>query len=258
MQKFNIIDTTALNIQKYGICGYKDIKKPGYPQKIEWIKKNISNGLKIKTLYLEDGGTQGMIEYIPGEYAWRPVEAKKYMFINCIFVGYRKEYKGRGYATALINECIKDAQKENKLGVAVVTRKGSFMAGKDIFIKTGFELSDSAKPDFELMAKRFDKKSALPKFNKSAALTDKKYSSGLVIIRADQCPYSVKNVIEIAESAKTKFGIIPKIINLKDSSEAQNSPSPFGTFCILYNGEVVAHNPVSNTRFENIMMKILK
>ncbi len=35
-------------------------------------------------------------------------------------------------------------------GVAVVTRKGSFMAKKDIFLKKGFHVVDLAKPDFEL------------------------------------------------------------------------------------------------------------
>jgi hypothetical protein len=35
-----------------------------------------------------------MIEFIPCEYAHRPVEANNYMFIHCLFVGYRKEYNG--------------------------------------------------------------------------------------------------------------------------------------------------------------------
>jgi hypothetical protein len=27
----------------------------------------------------------------------------------------------------------------------------------------------------------------------------------------------------------------------------------FGTFCIIKNGRVISHHPISNTRFENIM-----
>ncbi|MDD4923880.1 MAG: YoaP domain-containing protein [Dehalococcoidales bacterium] len=43
----------------------------------------------------------------------------------------------------------------------------------------------------------------------------------------------------------------------KDCIEAQNSPCPFGIFCVLFNGKVVAHHPVSGTRFANIIKKEL-
>jgi len=94
-----------------------------------------------------------MIEYIPGEYCWRPVEAGGYLFIHCIFVGFKREYKGKGYASLLVDDCVLDAKKDNKLGVAVITRKGSFMAVKELFIKNGFEAIDTAPPDFELLVK---------------------------------------------------------------------------------------------------------
>jgi len=41
-------------------------------------------------------------------------------------------------------------------GVAVVTRKGSFMAKKDVFLKNGFVLADKAEPDFELLVIKFN------------------------------------------------------------------------------------------------------
>ena len=147
-----IIDTNADNILDYGVCGYKSMKRAGYPEKIEWLKTRFSEGMKIKTLYAREGGTQGMIEYIPGEYCWRPVDAGGYMFIHCVFVGFKRQYKEKGYATRLISECLDDARKENMHGVAATTRKGAFMAGKELFIKNGFTVVDSAPPDFELLA----------------------------------------------------------------------------------------------------------
>jgi hypothetical protein len=39
---------------------------------------------------------------------------------------------------------------------AVVTRKGAFMAKKEIFVKKGFVLVDEAKPDFELPYLKFN------------------------------------------------------------------------------------------------------
>ena len=68
MERIEIIDTNADNILEYGVCGYKSIKREGYPEKIEWLKDRFPEGMKIKTLYSDKGGTQGMIEYIPGEY----------------------------------------------------------------------------------------------------------------------------------------------------------------------------------------------
>ena len=257
MEGINIIDTNADNILEYGICGYKNIKRPGYPEKIKWLNERFTEGLKIKTLYSNQDGTQGMIEYISGEYCWRPVEASGYMFIHCIFVGFKRAYKGKGYASLLVDECLKDAKKEHKHGVAVVTRKGSFMAGKELFLKNGFEAVDKATPDFELLVKKFDKNAPTPKFKEDLKKKLSPYSKDLTIIRADQCPYSVKNVIEISKTAEKIYGIKPNIINLKNYEEAQNSPCPFGTFCIIYNGEIIAEHPISNKRFMNIMNKIV-
>ena len=61
-----IIDTNTENILEYGLCGYKDIKRSGYLEKIEWLRERFPEGMKIKTLYSDTDGTQGMIEYIPG------------------------------------------------------------------------------------------------------------------------------------------------------------------------------------------------
>lgn len=257
MDDIKIIDTNSVNILDHGVCGYKNIKTPGFPEKIEWVKERFREGMKIKTLYSENGGTQGMIEYIPGEYCWRPVEASGYMFIHCVFVGFKKTYKGKGYASLLLDECEKDAKKENMHGVAVVTRKGSFMVGKEIFLKRGYQVVDSAPSDFDLLVKRYDRDAPLTKFKWNQDVWLKRYSKGLTIIRAYQCPYTVKNVNEIGETAENIFGLKPNIIELKSYKEAQNSPCAFGVFCILYEGNVIAEHPISNTRFNNIMKKIL-
>ena len=149
------------------------------------------------------GGYQGMIEYIPGEFAHRPVIARGFMFIHCIFVGFRKECKGRGLASSLIEACINDAKSQEMNGVAVVTRKGSFMAG------------------------------------------------------TPQCPYTEKNVVAILETAQNTYKIKTQLIDLKDHLAAQSTPNPFGSFAMLYNGKILSHHPISNTRFENIMNSII-
>jgi len=258
MRGMEIIDTNSDNILKYGVCGYKDIKKAGYTEKIEWLKDRYKEGMKIKILYSEIDGTQGMIEYIPGKYCWRPVEASGYMFIHCIFVGFKRAYKGKGYASVLLDECLKEAKKEKMYGVAVVTRKGPFMVGKEFFVKNGFKVVDTSPPDFELLVHIFDNDAFIPKFKVDLVKRQNQYNKGISIVRADQCPYTVKNVKEISEVAENSFGIKPNIVNLRNYKEAQDSPCAFGTFCILFDGKVIAHHPISKTRFTNIMNKILK
>ena len=159
-----IIDTNLDNILDYGICGYKNIKHEGLRRKIEWLKDRFSEGMRIKTLYSDTDGTQGMIEYIPGEYCWRPVAASGYVFIHCIFVGFKSVYKRQGYGSLLVDGCLLDARQGNRHGVAVVTRKGTWMAGKELFLKNGFEVVDQAPPDFELLVKKFKKNTPTPKF----------------------------------------------------------------------------------------------
>lgn len=258
MNDTQIIDLTPENIADYGVCGYKDVKKhTELRNKIEWFNEYYSKGLKIKVLFSKKGGYQGMLEYLPGRFAHRPVNADGYMFIHCIFVGFKNEFKGKGYASSLIDECINDARKEKMLGVAVVTRKGAFMAHDEIFLKKGFEIVDSAKPDFNLLAIKFDTKSIGPSFKLDILTNLSKYKNGLTIIRSAQCPYTEKNVNAILESAKNKFNLKTHLIDLKDSESAQNMPCAFGTFCIIYNGEIISYHPISNTRFENIMTKIV-
>jgi GNAT superfamily N-acetyltransferase len=250
---FRIIGLTPENIAEYGVCGYKDAKKHlELRRKIEWFTRYYPKGLRIKALITEQGGYQGMLEYIPGEYAHRPVDAEGYMFIHCLFVGFRSAFKGKGYASALIGECINETREAGMKGIAVVTRNGSFMANKDIFLKKGFSLIETVKPDFELLVLKFDEKYPNPRFREMSA---DNFGNGLSILRSPQCPYSVKNVDAIMKTADM-LNLGPKLVEIDDHVSAQQSPCAFGTFCIINDGKILSHHPISNTRFENIMKEL--
>lgn len=257
MSEIEIIDTNADNICDYGFCGIKNIKQEGYKRKTEWLRQRFSEGMRFKILHSAKEGFVGMIEYIPGRYAWRAVEAKGYMVIHCLFILY-KRYQGKGHGSLLIQECLKDAKKEKMNGVAVVTRKGPWMAKKELFLRNGFELVDEAPPDFELLVKKFKKGAPSPKFRRDWKEKLSKYSNGLTIIRSDQCPYLEKWVKEISETAQGTYGIKTKIVELKTCKDAQNAPSAYGTFSIIYEGKLLADHPISNKRFVNIMNKEAK
>ncbi|MDD1724185.1 MAG: GNAT family N-acetyltransferase [Methanospirillum sp.] len=178
-----IVDMTPENIADYGVCGYKDLQKhEELRRKIAWFSLNYSLGLRIKALISEKDGYQGMVEYMPGEIAHRPVDAGGYLFIQCIFTGLKKEYKGKGYGEMLIRSCIQEAEQGEFKGVAVVTRNGSFMAKKDIFLKLGFIVVDSAPPDFDLLALRFSHETPAPWFTLGLASRAAEYPEGLTIL----------------------------------------------------------------------------
>jgi hypothetical protein len=129
------------------------------------------------------------------------------------------------------------------------------MAGKELFLKNGFEVVDTAPLDFELLVKKFKKSAPLPKFKGDWDKRLGKYGKGLTIIRSDQCPYVAKAFREISQTAQSTYGIKPRVIELRSSKEAQRAPSPFGVFSIILDGKLVADHPISNTRFVNIMNK---
>jgi hypothetical protein len=255
MQDIKIINAAADNIQEFGMCGYKNVKQEGYRRKVEWLKQRFTEGMKYKVLYSGKDGAVGAIEYIPGEYAWRPIEAAGYLVIHCIFI-IPRTYKTKGWGGLLVEECWQDAIKENKRGVAVVTRKGTWMVGKALFLKQGYETVDKAPPDYELLVKKINPSNPSPKFKDDWEKRLCRYSNGLVIITSDQCPYTTKAIKEIVATARIDYGLTPAIIELKNSRDAQNdSPCAFGSFCIVFRGKVIADHPISKTRFQNILNK---
>jgi hypothetical protein len=61
----------------------------------------------------------------------------------------------------------------------------------------------------------------------------------------------------ILETAEKEFKLKTQLVDLKDAKAAQDCPCAFGAFCIVHEGEVISHHPISNKRFENIMKKRL-
>lgn len=75
MIQAEIRDMNAENIFDLGFCGTKSIEHEGCRRKAEWYRKRLPEGMRYKVLYSEEKGTVGMIEYIPGEFSWRAIDA---------------------------------------------------------------------------------------------------------------------------------------------------------------------------------------
>jgi hypothetical protein len=91
MREYEIADTNAENIGDYSLCRYKNVNNDGHRRKSDWLKKRYPEGLRYKVLRSREFGDIGMIEYVPGNHAWRPVEAEGYLVIHCLM---RRESMG--------------------------------------------------------------------------------------------------------------------------------------------------------------------
>jgi hypothetical protein len=45
------------------------------------------------------------------------------------------------------------------------------------------------------------------------------------------------------------------VVDLESWSDAQNAPTPYAVFALIYNGRLLADHQISRTRFRNIMSK---
>lgn len=256
-EKIKVIDINQNNFHQLPICGIKDTEHEGRICKTKWLKTYFKKGLKAKLLLTVKNMQFGYIEYLPGQYAWRGVDADGYMFIHCIWT-HLKKYQRKGYGGLLIQACINDAKKAKTKGVAVLTRQKPWLANSQIFLKHGFEVIDTTPPDYELLVKKFNKSAPNPKFKDNWDKKLKKYGKGLTIIRANQCPHTIRFADKIAHMARKKYKLKPQIVHIKTFRQAQNAPTPYAAFTIIYNGQLLTDHQISSSRFRNIMEKILE
>jgi predicted Rdx family selenoprotein len=249
---YKIVRVNPENFKEHpqAIC-FINQKHKYYNKKVEWFREQYENGLRIIILYIKgEKRSVGFIEYIPGEYCWRPVNAKDYIFIHCLWI-YGKKYQNQGWGSLLIREVEKDST--GMKGIAVVTSDGSFMANKTIFLKNGYNVVSVSGKD-QLLVKQF-KKGSLPSFNVNSEILDN--HKGLTIIYSRQCPW-VARCIEEIKPVMAKEKLNTEIIELRTIQEAQNTPSAYGVFNLIYNGKILADRYISTTRFTNIIRKEIK
>jgi GNAT superfamily N-acetyltransferase len=251
--QINILDVTKDNVFEVGIYCIKDKKSPGYHAKVEWFKTKLNKGLKIKIATDNKGKQVGFIEYIPSRFAWRPIKADNYFFIQCIAL-FVKEAKDKGIGSFLIQLCEQDAKENKKSGICAMSSEGPWIANKSLYEKNKFTIADSLDR-FELMVKSFDNEKTKPCFI-DWTKQQSKYS-GWNLVYSDQCPWHEKSILDIQQSAVDN-GIELSVKKLKTPKEAQRAPSGFGTFSLIKDGKLLADHYISRTRFENILRQETK
>jgi len=251
-----LVDVDAANLDTLPCCGVKRLDHEGRRQKTCWLKTNFKRGAKAKVLLDANGRQCGYIEYLPGEFAWRGVDAAGYLFIQCVFT-YRRQYQHRGLARAMVEACVEEAREAGSNGVAALTREGPWLAGPALFLSCGFESVASAPPDYQLLVRKLRPSAPDPAIKGDWDKKLKPYAKGLTIVRSTQCPHIAKFADEIMEAAEKEYGLTPRVVEIASCRQAQQAPTPYAVFAVIYNGRVLADHPISRTRFRNIMRKIV-
>jgi GNAT superfamily N-acetyltransferase len=225
------------------LCAHSPTYRRGYNAKLEWMCDRIREGMRY-TLVQVLGHNAGMIEYIPGEYAWRGVDTKGYLFIHCFWVV--GQNRGHGYGRQLLNACLEDAKGTN--GVAVMVSKTHWLPTPKLFLKNGFELADHADPSFDLLVKRFNPNAPLPRFNR----TKSKILPGLTLYHSDQCPYT-QNVPDIVAKVGEQLKVPVNIIHVDSAQAAQKIPCLYGTLAYFFNGEFLTYHPTGSNKILELL-----
>jgi len=135
--KPRLIDVDAASFDRLPCCGIKSPTHPGRERKRCWLQANAKFGLRAKMLLAPDGEPAGYIEYLPGEFAWRGVEARGFLFIHCVWI-FRKQHQRKGWGRVMIEACLNDARKAGMHGAAVMVRDGAWLADRRLFLANGF------------------------------------------------------------------------------------------------------------------------
>lgn len=245
------IRVTKENIDKEHICcaiaNNKDVQ---VLSKKAWMNRCFDDGLVF--LKSTERG-KCFIEYIPAENAWVPISADGYMYIDCFWVA--GSFKGHGYSSDLLNECIADSKNKDRKGLCILAaaKKKPFLADPKFLKYKGFEVCDEADNGIQLWYLPFEENNEPPKF-KECAKHPHIEEKGYVLYYTNQCPFNAKYVPVIEGIAKEK-NIQFKAIHLQSKEEAQNAPTPITNYALFHNGEYLTNEQMNDKRFLKLLEK---
>ena len=242
------------NLDKEHICcaitNNKDVQ---VASKKAWLSDRFEEGLVF--LKSAERG-KCFIEYIPAEYAWVPIEAEGYMYIDCLWVS--GSLKGHGYSSELLSACIEDSKAKGKKGLCILSaaKKRPFLSDPKFLTYKGFKVSDEADNGVRLMYLPFDETGAEEPDNPSALLPHFKDCAkhphiddkGYVLYYTNQCPFNAKYV-PILEETATANGIAFKAVKLDSREAAQNAPTPITNYALFHDGEYITNEQMNDKKF---------
>lgn len=246
-----LIRITHENIETEHICcAIASNKDCQVLSKKTWLKERLDEGLVFLKCNVRG---KCFIEYIPAEYAWAPIEAEGYMYIDCLWVS--GKFKGQGYSNLLLEECIRDSKEKGKKGLVILSskKKMGYLSDPKYMRYKGFETVDAADPYFELMYLPFDKNAEKPCFKSSVKENRQNdMQKGFTIYYTSQCPFTAKYVPILEEMAR-KRDVDFQAVHMVTREQAQNALVPFTAFSMFYEGEFITHEIQSEKKFEKML-----
>ena len=75
---------------------------------------------------------------------------------------------------------------------------------------------------------------------------------GFVLYYINQCPFTAKYVPILEEMAKARNTVF-RSVHIQTREDAQNAPSPFTTFSLFFDGQLVTHEILSEKKFDKTL-----
>lgn len=234
-------------------CAISDKKcADSYQLKKDWLTREFENGYVFRRL---NERAKVFIEYSSAEKGWVPVEAPNYLLVNCFWVS--GQYKGKGYAKALLQSALDDAKAQSKYGLVTVvgSKKFHFMSDTKWLLRQGFVECSKTPSGFSLLVKKIDQDAPDPIFRSSVLTGECPNKEGLTAYFSNRCPFSEYHVYNSLVDTAQKRNISLQIIKLETLEDAQSSPSPATIFSLFYNGKFVTTDisVCMDSRFDKIV-----
>lgn len=241
---------TAENLDTEHVCcaiGDDKTNRARSEVKRAWIRDQLPYGYVFKKI---DVRGKVFIDYVPAEYAWSPVVAPGYAYIQCFWVSGR--YQGQRLGARLLQECESDNREKNGLVVVSSPKKLPFLGDRKYLAGKGFAVCDTTSQGFLLMVKKFNPDAPDPRFTEAARSGFIPGKKGLTIYYSDICPF-VPDYVDIMIGAAEKQGIPAEKIRLKNFREAQELSAPFGIACVFLNGKFLTQEIMTESKFNKLL-----
>ncbi len=245
------IRVTKENLDREHICcaisSNKDVQ---VASKKAWLAERFDEGL-VFLKSVERG--KCFIEYLPAEYAWNPICADGYLYIDCLWVS--GSFKGHGYSTDLLSACIDDGKKQGKQGLCILSseKKKPFLADPKFLKYKGFSVCDEADNGIQLWYLPFSPDAEPPRF-RDCARHPHIDEPGYVLYYTSQCPFNAKYVPIVARTAAEQ-GVPFRAIQLTSREAAQSAPTPVTTYALFCDGEYLTNEQMNDKRFLKLLGK---
>jgi hypothetical protein len=243
-----LIKLNAETIEK-GTLPCVDLKNPNsselFTYNRDWLLDRFEEGMVIIKL---DTPKDAFIEFVPAEFAWKPIYAPGYTLINHVYVA--EDGPEQWLKSELLQTAETNCSKTN--GMVIMLENEVFNKDRDFFIQRGY-LEHAHIPGFTMLVKRFKTEIPAPAF--SIPISETKSSRnlhGIKISYADQSAF-VNYYIHEMKVIFEDMGFNVELHRVQTPEQARGSGSPYGTFGVFMDGHFLTHKLLNKHGIEELI-----